>query len=114
MSGRLERDEDDQFRAFAQLEHMQGKYTGTGHADMTRHEWAVQQHRDSYAAYVAHRPLLSYISIAQNESLERCRYDILTKMVQPCGPKPKDGQLAKKVKTDKERLQQAEQMLDEE
>eukprot|EP00818_Percolomonas_sp_WS_P007000 CAMPEP_0117435100 /NCGR_PEP_ID=MMETSP0759-20121206/301_1 /TAXON_ID=63605 /ORGANISM="Percolomonas cosmopolitus, Strain WS" /LENGTH=35 /DNA_ID= /DNA_START= /DNA_END= /DNA_ORIENTATION= len=32
----LERDEDDKFRAFAQLEHLHAKYTGTGHADITR------------------------------------------------------------------------------
>jgi len=30
---------EPRFHVLAQLEHLQSKYTGTGHADMTRWEW---------------------------------------------------------------------------
>lgn len=73
-------------------------------------EWAVHQHRDSYASYVAHKPLLSYIAISQNESLERTRYTMIQKMIQPCGPKPTEN-LFDKIKNDPERMKKAEEMV---
>ncbi|PNX83351.1 splicing factor 3B subunit 5 RDS3 complex subunit 10 [Trifolium pratense] len=79
----------DRFNINSQLEHLQAKYVGTGHADMNRFEWAVNIQRDSYAAYIGHYPLLSYFSIAENESIGRQRYTFMqfgtiTDFVQPC------------------------------
>ncbi len=46
---------------------------GTGHADTTKHEWASNLHRDSYASYIGHPPLLAYMAVGMGESRERVR-----------------------------------------
>jgi splicing factor 3B subunit 5 len=73
----------------AQVEHLQSKYIGTGHADITKHDWLVNQHRDSISSYIGHPNLTSYFAIAQNLSRERVKTDLLARMIQPCGPPPK-------------------------
>ncbi|KAL8196069.1 hypothetical protein R6Q57_025069 [Mikania cordata] len=67
----------DRFNINSQLEHLQAKYVGTGHADMNRFEWAVNIQRDSFASYVGHYPMLSYFAIAENESIGRERYNFM-------------------------------------
>ncbi|KAJ6988677.1 hypothetical protein NC653_021564 [Populus alba x Populus x berolinensis] len=64
----------DRFNINSQLEHLQAKYVGTGHADLNRFEWAVNIQRDSYASYIGHYPMLAYFALAENESIgrERC------------------------------------------
>ena len=57
----------------AQLEHLQSKYAGTGHADVTKFEWAVNMKRDSYASYIGHDSLMCYLAVAYNEPKERLR-----------------------------------------
>lgn len=42
----------ERFHVLSQLDHLQSKYTGTGHADTTRWEWLVNQHRDTYASMI--------------------------------------------------------------
>uniref|UniRef100_G3P7W6 Splicing factor 3b, subunit 5 n=1 Tax=Gasterosteus aculeatus aculeatus TaxID=481459 RepID=G3P7W6_GASAC len=77
-----------------QLEHLQSKYIGTGHADTSKWEWLVNQHRDSYCSYMGHFDLLNYFSVAENESKARVRFNLMEKMLQPCGPpadKPDDA-----------------------
>ncbi|KAL6129379.1 hypothetical protein ACLB2K_072730 [Fragaria x ananassa] len=94
----------DRFNINSQLEHLQAKYVGTGHADLHRYEWAVNIQRDSYASYVGHYPILSYFALAENESIGRERYnfmqagssfytfmhafDLYCRMLLPCGPPP--------------------------
>ncbi|KAI3812937.1 hypothetical protein L1987_17650 [Smallanthus sonchifolius] len=78
----------DRFNINSQLEHLQAKYVGTGHADMSRFEWAVNIQRDSYASYVGHYPMLAYFAIAENESIGRERYNFMQKMLLPCGLPP--------------------------
>lgn len=78
----------DRFNINSQLEHLQAKYVGTGHADLGRFEWAVNVHRDSYASYIGHHPLVSYFAIAENESIGRKKYDLMQKMLLPCGFPP--------------------------
>lgn len=73
----------------AQVEHLQSKYIGAGHSDITKHEWLVNQHRDSIASYIGHLNLTTYFSIAQNLSRERVKTNLLSRMIQPCGPPPK-------------------------
>ncbi|KAG0079419.1 hypothetical protein BGZ90_002679 [Linnemannia elongata] len=72
----------------SQLEHLQSKYVGTGHADTSKYEWGVNQARDTYASYVGHYPMMSYFALAENESIARVKFNITEKMVQPCGPPP--------------------------
>ncbi|KAJ8264624.1 hypothetical protein GJAV_G00151400 [Gymnothorax javanicus] len=84
----------DRYNIHSQLEHLQSKYIGTGHADTSKWEWLVNQHRDSYCSYMGHFDLLNYFSIAENESKARVRFNLMEKMLQPCGPpadKPEDA-----------------------
>jgi splicing factor 3B subunit 5 len=71
----------DRYNIHSQLEHLQSKYIGTGHADTTKWEWQTNQHRDSYASYVGHFDMLNYFSIAENESKARVKFNFLKKMV---------------------------------
>lgn len=70
------------------LNPVQSKYAGIGHADIGKFEWLVNQHRDTYASIIGHPTLLSYISVAENVSLGRKRFELLEKMLQPCGRPP--------------------------
>ncbi|KAK9810432.1 hypothetical protein WJX72_010625 [[Myrmecia] bisecta] len=78
----------DRFNINSQLEHLQAKYVGTGHADLNRFEWAVNIHRDSYASYIGHHPMVAYLAVAENESIGRVKYNLLQKMLLPCGLPP--------------------------
>jgi len=68
---------------------LQSKYAGTGHADVTKFEWAVNMKRDSYASFIGHDSLMTYMAVAHNEPKERLRCRFLKEMVQPCGAPPK-------------------------
>uniref|UniRef100_A0A3P9DPS6 Splicing factor 3b, subunit 5 n=1 Tax=Maylandia zebra TaxID=106582 RepID=A0A3P9DPS6_9CICH len=73
----------DRYNIHSQLEHLQSKYIGTGHADTSKWEWLVNQHRDSYCSYMGHFDLKA-----------RVRFNLMEKMLQPCGPpadKPDDA-----------------------
>jgi splicing factor 3B subunit 5 len=63
----------DKLRAQQQLEQLQARYVGTGHADTTKFEWTSNIQRDSYASYVGHPPLLSYMAIGMGECREKIR-----------------------------------------
>ncbi|EDV28254.1 uncharacterized protein TRIADDRAFT_20490, partial [Trichoplax adhaerens] len=78
----------DRYNIHSQVEHLQSKYVGTGHADTTKYEWMNNQHRDTYASFIGHHDLLSYFALVDNESRERIRFVMLQKMLQPCGPPP--------------------------
>ncbi|KAG8761396.1 hypothetical protein FRC14_004801 [Serendipita sp. 396] len=64
------------------------RYTGTGHADLTKWEWATHQHRDTLSSVVGHPALTSYLAIADGESIGRIKFEMAEKMLQPCGPPP--------------------------
>jgi splicing factor 3B subunit 5 len=78
----------DKLRAQQQLEQLQARYVGTGHADTTKFEWTSNIMRDSYASYVGHPALLQYMSIGMGESREKVRVQMIEKMIQPVGPPP--------------------------
>jgi len=59
---------------------------GTGHADTTKWEWASNIHRDTYASYLGHFDMLNHIALCENESKARVKFQLLKKMIQPCGP----------------------------
>lgn len=67
----------DRFNINSQLEHLQTRYVGTGHADTNRFEWAVNIHRDSYASYFGRHSMLQYFALAENESIGRVRYNMM-------------------------------------
>lgn len=78
----------ERYNIHSQLEHLQSKYIGTGHADTSKFEWLVNQHRDTYASYIGHDNMLSLFSIVENETKGRVRFNLMRKMLQPCGPPP--------------------------
>lgn len=69
-------------------EQLKARYLGTGHADISKHDWITNQHRDTLASHVGHYDQLSFYAVAQNESIERVRIQMLEKIYQPCGPPP--------------------------
>lgn len=78
----------DKLRTQQQLEALQSRYVGTGHADTTKFEWASNIQRDSYSSFVGHPPLLQHMSIGLGECKELVRMRCLEKCVQPVGPPP--------------------------
>ncbi|KAL1697646.1 splicing factor 3B subunit 10-domain-containing protein [Schizophyllum commune] len=77
------------YTANTQLEHLHARYTGTGHADISKYEWLTHQHRDTLASIVGHPPLTSYLAIADGEPIARIKFEMTERMLQPCGPPPK-------------------------
>lgn len=78
----------DKLRTLQQLEALQAKYVGTGHADTTRHEWTNNIVRDSYASYIGHPPLLQYMALGMGESKDIVRGQMIEKMVRGVGKPP--------------------------
>jgi len=52
------------------------RYTGTGHADLTKWEWATHQHRDTLSSIVGHPALTSFVALADNESIGRIKFEM--------------------------------------
>ena len=69
-------------------EHLQNKFLGTGHPDMTRHELAVAHHRDTYATMLGHADMLLYAAAAEGVCSARMRLTLMERMVAPCGAPP--------------------------
>lgn len=67
----------DKLRTQQELERLQAKFIGTGHPDTTSWEWRTNVHRDTYTSIVGHRPLLSYVSLAENEPLNKTRAKLI-------------------------------------
>jgi splicing factor 3B subunit 5 len=81
----------DKLRTLQQLEALQTKYIGTGHADTTRHEWTNNIVRDSYASYIGHPPLLAHMAIGMGEPKDKVRGQIIEKLVRGVGaPKERE------------------------
>jgi splicing factor 3B subunit 5 len=78
----------DRYNILSQLEHLQSKYVGTGHSDTSKWEWLTNQHRDTLASIMGHPDLLNYVAVAENEAKARVRFNMMEKMLQPCGPPP--------------------------
>ncbi|ORX35984.1 splicing factor 3B subunit 5/RDS3 complex subunit 10 [Kockovaella imperatae] len=76
------------YTANTQLEQLHARYTGTGHADTTKYEWMTHQHRDTLASIAGHPPLLAYLAIADGECQARSKFEVIEKMLQPCGKPP--------------------------
>ncbi|KAG5680853.1 hypothetical protein PVAND_010334 [Polypedilum vanderplanki] len=79
----------DRYNIHSQLEHLQSKYIGTGHSDTLKWEWLTNIHRDSLSSYIGHYDQLSYFAIAENECKARVRFNLIEKIIQPCGPPEK-------------------------
>ncbi|KAB7500587.1 Splicing factor 3B subunit 5 [Armadillidium nasatum] len=62
------------------------------HADTSQFEWCVNQHRDTYGSFMGHFDLLNLVAVAENETKARIRFNLMEKMVQPCGPPPEKNE----------------------
>ncbi|KAA6383468.1 MAG: putative splicing factor 3B subunit 5 [Streblomastix strix] len=71
-----------------QSDSLQQKYVGTGTPDTTMYEFATNQHRDTCASLLGHNHMLVMLAMAENESIGRVKYNLLERMIQPCGPPP--------------------------
>ncbi|KAJ3072949.1 Splicing factor 3B subunit 5 [Podochytrium sp. JEL0797] len=60
-----------------QLEHLQSRYVGTGHADTIKFEWQQTQHRDTCSTLLQHSSLSAYNAVADNEAVGRVRMNLL-------------------------------------
>lgn len=78
----------DKLRTQQQLEALQSRYVGTGHADTSKFDWTANIHRDTYASYVGHPPLLAYLSVGLGECREKVRGVMIERMVRPVGKPP--------------------------
>ena len=78
----------DKLRTLQQLESLQAKYIGTGHADTTRHEWTNNIVRDSYSSYIGHPPLLAYMALGMGEAKDVVRGEMIEKMIRGAGKPP--------------------------
>ena len=63
----------DKLRNQQELERLQAKFLGTGHPDTTSWEWKTNVRRDTLASIVGHRPLLTYVALAENEPVSIVR-----------------------------------------
>jgi len=70
----------DKLRAQQQLEALQARYIGTGHADTTKFEWTSNIARDTFASYIGHPPVLEYIALGLGEPREKVRAQMIEKM----------------------------------
>lgn len=48
---------------------------------------------DTLASVIGHPDHLSLVAIAENETKARAKYNLLCRMVQPCGPPPEKSPL---------------------
>ena len=80
---------NERMNVHAQMEHLQLKYQGTGHADTTREEWMTNMQRDTLASHVSHHSRLMYMSLVENEPIVRIRQNCLDKMIRPLGGESK-------------------------
>mmetsp|Transcript_75740 Transcript_75740/g.88097 ORF Transcript_75740/g.88097 Transcript_75740/m.88097 type:complete len:88 (-) Transcript_75740:169-432(-) len=81
---------NDRYNIQNQVEHLQMKYVGTGHADITKWEWGTNMVRDTLASHVGHHSRLVYFACAENQTTSRQRYDMLMDMIRPTGAPPKE------------------------
>ncbi|CAI6094091.1 unnamed protein product, partial [Clonostachys chloroleuca] len=84
----------DKLRNQQELERLQAKYVGTGHPDTTSWEWRTNIQRDTYSSIAGHRPLLSYIALAENEPVAKVRAQMIRVRAAPAPIRPNTPYLA--------------------
>lgn len=83
---------NDRFNIQNQVEQLQMKYVGTGHADLTKwfiyftlhlylilffREWGTNIQRDSLASHLGHHSRMAYFSAIENESYQRLKFKFI-------------------------------------
>ncbi|MBW0498892.1 hypothetical protein O181_038607 [Austropuccinia psidii MF-1] len=57
------------YTANTQLEQLHARYVGTGHADITKHEWLTHQHRDTHASIAGRN--LNFVNVCFSLAVHR-------------------------------------------
>jgi len=73
----------DRYNLQSQLEHLQQRHVGTGNADTSKMEWALNQQRDSLYSYMAHPSMLDMFAVIEGQSRGRVRYEMIHRMIRP-------------------------------
>ncbi|OXV07888.1 hypothetical protein Egran_04349 [Elaphomyces granulatus] len=89
----------DKLRTLQNLEALQARYIGTGHADTTKYEWVSNILRDSYSSYIGHPPLLSYMAVGLGEPKEKVRAMMIDKMIRGAGNPPELDNIFRQLRT---------------
>lgn len=78
----------DKLHLQSQLEQLQNRYVGVGHADIIKYDWAANIYRDILASSIGHPPMSAYLAIAEGENIKRIQFELLEKMIRPIGNPP--------------------------
>lgn len=78
----------DKLRTQQQLEQLQARYVGTGHADTSPFEFKTNYMRDYRSSIVGHPELLQHTAIGMGVPRERVRLAMIEAMLQPAGRPP--------------------------
>jgi len=73
------------------MDHLYAKNPGCGGIETTKWEFQTTIARDTLASNVGHYSRMQYISVAQNECIQKTRLRMIERMVQPCGPPPESA-----------------------
>lgn len=68
---------NERFSLQNQIEHVNTKYTGTGHPDTTKWEYGTNLRRDALSSHISHYSRMMYFSAIENESISRLRNRML-------------------------------------
>ncbi|KKY28015.1 putative splicing factor 3b subunit 10 [Diplodia seriata] len=85
----------DKLRTQQQLEQLQARYVGTGHADTSPFEFKTNYMRDYRASVVGHPELLQHTAIGMGVSRERVRLAQIEAMIVAAGHAPPSAQKTK-------------------
>ena len=66
-----------------EFDRQQARHQGLGTADTTRKEWPATIYRDSFASLVGHKPVLTCLSVAYGEPMNRTKRLLLDEMLVP-------------------------------
>jgi splicing factor 3B subunit 5 len=78
----------DKLHLQSQLEQLQARYVGIGHADIIKYDWAANVHRDTLASTIGHPPMSEYLALAEGENIRRVQFELMEKMIRPIGNPP--------------------------
>jgi splicing factor 3B subunit 5 len=78
----------DKLHMQSQLEQLQARYVGIGHADIIKYDWAANIHRDTLSSCIGHPPISAYFALAEGENIKRVQYEFMEKMIRPVGNPP--------------------------
>ncbi|KAK0628032.1 Uncharacterized protein DIS24_g10874 [Lasiodiplodia hormozganensis] len=100
----------DKLRTQQQLEQLQARYVGTGHADTSPFEFKTNYMRDYRSSVVGHPELLQHTAIGMGVSRERIRLAQIEAMIQAAGRAPQRGQTRSDKYYEEQQAERAKKM----